>query len=92
MLARIMAGAAIARVPPPDDADDAARPSSLYPSQVAFLRDALEEAYKTPAAPVAAGGVEWREYGPQQIVELVPPPTCGSGWRSCRRHTSLSGR
>ena len=47
---------------------------SLYPSQVAFLRDALEEAYKTPAAPVAAGGVGWRDYGPQQIVELIPPP------------------
>ena len=74
MLARIMAGAAAAPGRRPGPADDAAGQSSLYPSQVAFLRDALEEAYKTPAAPVAAGGVGWRDYGPQQIVELVPPP------------------
>ena len=40
---------------------------------MAFLRDALEEAYKTPEASVAAGGVGWRDYGPQQIVELIPP-------------------
>ena len=73
MLARIMAGAA-SPAPAADDASTGAGvSSSLYPSQVAFLRDALEEAYKTPAAPVAAGGVDWRDYGPQQIVELVPP-------------------
>ena len=74
MLARIMAGAAAALVASPASADDATAQSSLYPSQVAFLEDALDEAYKTPAAPVAAGGVGWRDYGPQQIVELVPPP------------------
>jgi len=73
MLARIMAGAT-SPAPATDDASTGAEgSSSLYPSQVAFLRDALEEAYKTPAAPVAAGGVDWRDYGPQQIVELVPP-------------------
>jgi superfamily II DNA or RNA helicase len=73
MLARIMAGAA-SPAPGTDDASTGAgASSSLYPSQVAFLRDALEEAYKTPAAPVAAGGVGWRDYGPQRIVELVPP-------------------
>jgi superfamily II DNA or RNA helicase len=71
LLARIMASAA---APAPKPAEDASATSSLYPSQVAFLRDALEEAYKTPAATVAAGGVGWRDYGPQQIVELVPPP------------------
>ena len=43
-------------------------------SQVAFLTDALEEAYKTPEAAVAAGGVGWRDYGAQRIVELIPPP------------------
>ena len=72
MLARIMAGAAAPALPAPADDADAAAASSLYPSQVTFLRDALEEAYKTPAAPVAAGGVGWRDYGPQQIVELDP--------------------
>jgi hypothetical protein len=38
------------------------------------MEDALNEAYKTPSAPAAGGGVGWRDYGPQQIVELVPPP------------------
>jgi hypothetical protein len=74
MLARIMAGtgsdgpSSAAPVP----GDDAARSSSLYPSQVAFLEDALDEAYTTPEASGPAG-VDWRDYGPQQIVELVPP-------------------
>jgi len=84
MLARIMA---LPMVPAGRDAgvapgaawasaagDPAAAPSSLYPSQVAFLEDALNEAYQTPAASVAAGGVDWREYPPQSIVELTPPP------------------
>ena len=75
MLARIMAGSGSEGSPSPAPAssDDAAQSSSLYPSQVAFLRDALDEAYTTPAAPAPAG-VDWRDYGPQQIVELVPPP------------------
>jgi len=73
MLARIMAGAAAPGVSP-GPADDVTAQSSLYSSQVAFLEDALDEAYKAPAAPVAAGGVGWRDYGPQQIVELIPPP------------------
>lgn len=72
LLARIMAGAGapVSRV-----ADDASphRSLSLYPTQVAFLRDALEEAYVTPSASIAAGGLEWREYGSQSIVEFVPP-------------------
>jgi superfamily II DNA or RNA helicase len=72
MLARIMASAT--SPDPADEATGAGSSSSLYRSQVAFLRDALQEAYKTPAAPVAAGGVGWRDYGPQQIIELVPPP------------------
>ena len=73
MLARIMAGAAIAPGVSPGSADDVTAQSSLYPSQVAFLENALYEAYKAPAAPAAAGGVGWRDYGPQQIVELIPP-------------------
>ena len=73
MLARIMASAASPGLATDDANTEAEGSSSLYPSQVAFLRDALEEAYKTPAAPVAAGGVDWRDYGPQQIIELVPP-------------------
>jgi superfamily II DNA or RNA helicase len=71
MLARLMAS--VTSPVPALDAD-AATSFTLYPAQVTFLRDALEEAYKTPSAPVSAGGVGWRDYGPQQIVELVPPP------------------
>jgi superfamily II DNA or RNA helicase len=73
MLARIMAGAA-APGGSSGSADGATAQSSLYRSQVAFLEDALHEAYKDPAAPVVAGGVGWRDYGPQQVVELIPPP------------------
>jgi superfamily II DNA or RNA helicase len=77
MLARIMAvGAAPAASDPKTAAVNPAEGggATLYPSQVAFLSDALEEAYQAPAAPVTGGGVGWRDYGPQQIVELVPPP------------------
>jgi superfamily II DNA or RNA helicase len=74
MLARIMAGAAAGGTPStvPAASGDAGHSSSLYPSQVAFLEDALREAYPSPAA-AAPAGVGWRDYGPQQIVELVPP-------------------
>ena len=72
LLARIMASATAPAPRPEGSAAPAA--ASLYPSQAAFLTDALEEAYQTPAAPVAAGGVGWRDYGAQQIVELTPPP------------------
>jgi superfamily II DNA or RNA helicase len=79
LLARIMAlPAPPATTVPADPAAPAsgatAAQSSLYPSQVAFLDDALNEAYKTPAAAVATGGVDWRTYVPQSIVELTPPP------------------
>jgi hypothetical protein len=69
-----MVGATTSPGVSPGSSDDVTSQSSLYPSQVAFLEDALSEAYKAPAAPVAAGGVDWRDYGPQQIVELIPPP------------------
>jgi len=73
LLARIMAGAAA--MPSPGTAEASALDSSsLYPKQVTFLREALEEAYVTPGALIHAGGLEWREYGPQSIVEFIPPP------------------
>ena len=53
-------------------------PASLYPTQAAFLDDALHEAYPSPESPPGAdgrsGGIGLRDHGPQQIVELVPPP------------------
>ena len=53
-------------------------PASLYPTQAVFLDDALHEAYPSPESPPVAdgrsGGIGLRDHGPQQIVELVPPP------------------
>jgi hypothetical protein len=72
LLARIMASATAPAPRPAGDAVPAA--TSLYRSQAAFLTDALAEAYQTPEAAVTAGGVGWRDYGAQQIVELIPPP------------------
>jgi superfamily II DNA or RNA helicase len=73
LLARIMAGTAV--LPSPGTAQVSALGSStLYPSEITFLREALEEVYVTPGGSVYAGGLEWREYGPQSIVEFVPPP------------------
>ena len=38
------------------------------------------------------GGLEWREYPAQSIVELRSRrPTCASGWRSCLRAIWLTG-
>ena len=75
MLARIMAGAATAPAPPTAPSDDATsrRLRSIrrrWPSCGTRSRRRT----RRPAAPVAAGGVGWRDYGPQQIVELIPPP------------------
>ena len=72
LLARIMAGAASpasAR-----KAEEASSALSLYGDEVTFLREALEEAYVTPGASVNAGGLAWREYATQSIVEFIPPP------------------
>lgn len=48
------------------------RRTSLYSQQVDFLREALEEAYVTPTASVAARGLAWQEPG-QSIVSFAPP-------------------
>jgi superfamily II DNA or RNA helicase len=47
--------------------------SGLFSSDVDFLREALEEAFVTPGSSAEAGGVEWRDFGNQSVVELVPP-------------------
>lgn len=47
--------------------------TGLFRSDVDFLREALEEAFITPGAPAASGGVEWRDFGNQSVVELAPP-------------------
>ncbi|RLP06069.1 helicase-related protein [Propionibacterium australiense] len=53
-----------------------AEASPLYAEPVTFLREALEEYYTTPAAKPAAsgsGGVGWREYPGEGVVEFTPP-------------------
>lgn len=47
--------------------------SLLYTRQVDFLRDALQEAFRTPAAPTSANGVAWKEYPQARIAEFTPP-------------------
>ena len=49
------------------------RTARLYPDDVTFLREALEEAYVTPGANEAANGVDWREYPESSIVQFRPP-------------------
>lgn len=50
--------------------------SGLYASHVDYLREALHAIYDRPAekpGPFGAGGVEWREFPDEQIVQLTPP-------------------
>lgn len=46
--------------------------TGLFPSDAAYLAAALDEVFETPAAPQAAGGVEWREHTGYGLVELRP--------------------
>ena len=45
--------------------------SALYPEQVDFLREALQEAFVTPTAPPSAGGLGWLETA--GLVQMEPP-------------------
>ena len=92
MLARI---AALASPTPPRRTGPAAgaeRAAVLYPTQVDFLREALQEAYVAPRrAPVAARGLALdRAPDPEHRRPSSRRRTCGSGWRCCRRATSPS--
>ncbi|HEV7772335.1 MAG TPA: helicase-related protein [Conexibacter sp.] len=73
MLARLFAHGASATDAQPAETSDG-RLDGVYPDPTAFLRDALELAFKTPAAAPAAGGVSWREHPQHAIVELEPSP------------------
>ena len=67
----------------PVDSADAATPapplatSTLYETQLDYLRQALTELYERPEEPeqrqTGGGGVSWREHGTQHVVEMVPP-------------------
>ncbi len=74
LLAKIMGSAATPPTPvahPDTPADGGA--SSLFGREVDFLREALEEAFITPGAPVTSQGVELREYPEAQIIQFRPP-------------------
>lgn len=50
--------------------------SGLYASDVDYLREAIHAIYQRPdeePKPHRAGGVGWREFPSEQIVELTPP-------------------
>ncbi|MFY1654007.1 helicase-related protein [Solwaraspora sp. WMMB762] len=55
-------------------ADVADLDSGLYPDDVSYLEDALQEAFIEPAAPPKNGGVGWRRDAAFGTVELTPPP------------------
>ena len=73
----------------PVDSADAATPaaptqpaaplatSTLYGTQLDYLRQALTELYERPEEAeqrqTGGGGVSWREHGTQHVVEMVPP-------------------
>lgn len=49
----------------------------LFARDVDFLREALHEYYPSPEAPPRGrdqGGVNWREYPAEHLVEFTPPP------------------
>lgn len=71
MLARIAAlgqSTSELTLPPAEQA------STLYATEIDFLREAVQEAYVKPSAPVSAGGLGWTEYPTQSIVTFGPPP------------------
>lgn len=67
LLASLAAPVTAPAAPPDDKLQD-----SLYDGAVPFLHDALAAAFVTPAADPTAGGVGWREYPKQAIVEFEP--------------------
>jgi superfamily II DNA or RNA helicase len=74
----LLAGIAAGVAPTNNDASthlgelDGYEGSGLFESDADFLKEALHEAYETPAASLEANGVDWREYEAQGIVELSP--------------------
>lgn len=47
--------------------------SGLFPSDDAFLAEALHEIYPTPGAKPSAGGIEWRTHPQHGLAEFAPP-------------------
>nr|WP_228489274.1 helicase-related protein [Raineyella fluvialis] len=66
--------ARLSKAPAQPTASAANHPRTLlYTKQVDFLRDALQEAFRTPAARPQANGVGWKEYPQDRIAEFAPP-------------------
>ena len=68
--ARLLAPVAAATAKP----EEAAPLPKLFATDADYLSEALEEAYNPPGATPKAGGVAWRKYADQSIVEFSPPP------------------
>lgn len=73
LMARLMA---MGSEPTPAPVAPAATGSALFEEPVDYLREALVQAFIQPEQPPGrdGGGVSWREYASENIVELVPPP------------------
>lgn len=79
-----MSGFGLESDPSATDADSPSDPhtTSLYPSEIAYLEDALNEAfYGAPEKPLAANGVAY-ELGRNGVAELAPP-------EDLRRHLNV---
>ncbi|WP_307859105.1 helicase-related protein [Herbiconiux sp. SYSU D00978] len=63
----------LSNAPAPDRPKQAEVGTGLFGNDVEFLREALEEAFITPGSPARSGGVDWREFPNDQVVELAPP-------------------
>jgi superfamily II DNA or RNA helicase len=62
-----------ADTPEPTGAAETDFSTGLFDDDLGFLREALEEAFLTPGAPLGAGGIEWKEFPHDGVVQFVPP-------------------
>lgn len=77
LLARISQQNQVTKEPEPDADDEPAstiddESTGLFVDDIAFLRAALHLAFETPADTIERGGVEWREFPNDAIVQLSP--------------------
>ncbi|UJH69567.1 hypothetical protein [Ornithinimicrobium sp. INDO-MA30-4] len=62
-------------LPAEEEAPETTETTTLYADRADYLREALVEVYSEPQQPLSAlgGGVNWREYATDQIVQMSPP-------------------
>ncbi|WP_276651310.1 DEAD/DEAH box helicase [Corynebacterium vitaeruminis] len=73
---RLLAGYAEAKAEEkvPERSSFSGSRNSLYPNELSYLEDALSSAFLGEEhASIAGGGIEFKEYSSESIVEFVPP-------------------